>query len=70
MTDSPNQDDRTRVVPRSTTPADSAATVITAAAAAQPVTSPATGSTDAGLLPVGSRLAEFEEYFLRDRPPS
>jgi len=59
MTDSPNQDDRTRVVPRSTTPADSAATVITAAAA-QPVTSPATGSTDAGLLPVGSRLAEFE----------
>ncbi|WP_253820060.1 serine/threonine-protein kinase, partial [Variovorax paradoxus] len=59
MTDSPNQDDRTRVVPRSTTTADSAATVITAAAA-QPVTSPATGTTDAGLLPVGSRLAEFE----------
>ncbi|WP_454902603.1 protein kinase domain-containing protein [Variovorax gossypii] len=60
MTDSPNEDDRTRVVPRSTTTADSAATVITAGAAAQPVTSPATGSTDAGLLPVGSRLAEFE----------
>lgn len=60
MTDS--NDDRTRVVPKpgqpTTTIGDTAATVITAGAT--PVTSPATGSTDAGLLPVGSRLAEFE----------
>ncbi|MBN8755471.1 MULTISPECIES: serine/threonine-protein kinase [Variovorax] len=60
MTDS--NDDRTRVVPKPgqppTTTGDMAATVITAGAT--PVTSPATGSTDAGLLPVGSRLAEFE----------
>lgn len=60
MTDS--NDDRTRVVPKpgqpTTTTGDTAATVITAGAT--PVTSPATGSTDAGLLPVGSRLAEFE----------
>ncbi|MGJ7554303.1 protein kinase domain-containing protein [Variovorax sp. RB3P1] len=59
MTDSNN--DRTRVVPKPgqpTTTGDTAATVITAGAT--PVTSPATGSTDAGLLPVGSRLAEFE----------
>ncbi|MDQ0082520.1 serine/threonine protein kinase [Variovorax boronicumulans] len=55
MTDS--NDDRTRVVPKPTTTGDTAATVITAGT---PVTSPATGSTDAGLLPVGSRLAEFE----------
>ncbi|MGJ7504641.1 protein kinase domain-containing protein [Variovorax sp. ZT5P49] len=59
MTDS--NDDRTRVVPKPaqpTTTGDTAATVITAGAT--PVTSPATGTTDAGLLPVGSRLAEFE----------
>jgi serine/threonine protein kinase len=60
MTDS--NDDRTRVVPKpgqpTTTTGDTAATVITAGAT--PVTSPAMGSTDAGLLPVGSRLAEFE----------
>lgn len=70
MTDS-NEDDRTRVVPKSTPPSsqptttgDTAATVITAGAATSvsgiPVTSPATGTTEAGLLPVGSRLAEFE----------
>ncbi|KQX27878.1 serine/threonine-protein kinase [Variovorax sp. Root434] len=63
MTDS--NDDRTRVVPNKpaqpTTTGDTSATVITAGAAANiPVTSPATGSTEAGLLPVGSRLAEFE----------
>ncbi|UVH56804.1 serine/threonine-protein kinase [Variovorax paradoxus] len=59
MTDS--NDDRTRVVPKQgqpTTTGDTASTVITAGAT--PVTSPATGTTDAGLLPVGSRLAEFE----------
>ncbi|WP_432729305.1 protein kinase domain-containing protein [Variovorax sp. W6] len=69
MTDS-NEDDRTRVVPKSpqqpTTTGDTAATVITAGAqptsmsGSNPVTSPATGATEAGLLPVGSRLAEFE----------
>ncbi|KQW59251.1 serine/threonine-protein kinase [Variovorax sp. Root411] len=64
MTDSPSEDDRTRVVPKlvqPTTTGDTSATVITAGAATNiPVTSPATGSTEAGLLPVGSRLAEFE----------
>jgi len=70
MTDS-NEDDRTRVVPRSTPPSqptttgDTSATVITAGtptsmSGSNPVTSPATGATEAGLLPVGSRLAEFE----------
>jgi len=70
MTDS-NEDDRTRVVPRSTPPSqptttgDTSATVITAGAptsspGSTQVTSPATGATEAGLLPVGSRLAEFE----------
>jgi len=70
MTDS-NEDDRTRVVPNSTPPSqptttgDTSATVITAGAptsrpGSTPVTSPATGATEAGLLPVGSRLAEFE----------
>ncbi|MET3393472.1 serine/threonine protein kinase [Variovorax sp. 1140] len=70
MTDS-NEDDRTRVVPNSTptsqptTTGDTSATVITAGAptsrpGSTPVTSPATGATEAGLLPVGSRLAEFE----------
>lgn len=66
MTDSPSEDDRTRVMPKTpppTTTGDTSATVITAG---PPVTSPvtsmgaATGNTDAGLLPVGSRLAEFE----------
>lgn len=59
MTDSP-EDDRTRVVPNqvhATTTGDTGATVITAT---PQVTSPATGTTEAGLLPVGSRLAEFE----------
>ncbi|WP_176666043.1 serine/threonine-protein kinase [Variovorax sp. SG517] len=70
MTDS-NEDDRTRVVPRSTPPSqptttgDTSATVITAGtptsmSGSNPVTGPATGTTEAGLLPVGSRLAEFE----------
>jgi serine/threonine protein kinase len=59
MTDS--NDDRTQVLPKAAQPpttGDMTATVITAGAT--PVTSPATGSTEAGLLPVGSRLAEFE----------
>ncbi|RIX71041.1 serine/threonine-protein kinase, partial [Acidovorax cavernicola] len=70
MTDNapPPEDDRTRVVSRpvpSTAEADTGATVITAGgfttASTTPVTSPATGTThEAGLLPVGSRLAEFE----------
>jgi len=76
MTDSPEksqpEDDRTRVVSRPAQPptgsGDSSATVITASSAtspsgtgpAVPVTNPATGSHEAGLLPVGSRLAEFE----------
>ena len=68
MTDNalPPEDDHTRVVPRTpTTEADTGgATVITAGgfttASGTPVTSPATASHDAGLLPVGSRLAEFE----------
>ncbi|MET3179857.1 UNVERIFIED_ORG: serine/threonine protein kinase [Variovorax guangxiensis] len=70
MTDS-NENDRTRVVPKSTPPSqptttgDTSATVITAGtptsmSGSNPVTSPATGATEAGLLPVGSRLAEFE----------
>lgn len=61
------EQDRTRVVPRApeppTTTGDAAATVITAGATSlsnHPVTSPATGAPEAGLLPVGSRLAEFE----------
>lgn len=67
-------DDRTRVVPR-TTPLDDSATVITSGqptrtnsplfAPTNPPTNPATGPSqgtphEAGLLPVGSRLAEFE----------
>ncbi|SEF26180.1 protein of unknown function [Variovorax sp. NFACC28] len=70
MTDS-NENDRTRVVPKSTPPSqptttgDTSATVITAGtptsmSGSNPVTSPATGATEAGLLPIGSRLAEFE----------
>ncbi|SEK16658.1 MULTISPECIES: serine/threonine-protein kinase [unclassified Variovorax] len=60
MTDSPPEDDRTRVMPKTpqpTTTGDTSATVITVGA---PVTAPATGTTEAGLLPVASRLAEFE----------
>lgn len=76
MTDSPEkpqpEDDRTRVVSRPAQPptasGDPSATVITAGSTtspsgtgpAVPVTNPATGSHEAGLLPVGSRLAEFE----------
>ena len=74
MTDSPSnapqpEDDRTRVVSRPapqqqpTTGGDTGATVITAGTTSLsniPVTSPASGTHDAGLLPVGSRLAEFE----------
>ncbi|KQX84607.1 serine/threonine protein kinase [Variovorax sp. Root473] len=69
MTDNapPPEDDRTRVVSRpmpSTGGADTGATVITAGGlttpSGTPVTSPATGTHEAGLLPVGSRLAEFE----------
>jgi len=71
MTDnapSPPEDDRTRVVSRPVPPTgggDTGATVITAgttsvSGVSVPVTSPATGTHEAGLLPVGSRLAEFE----------
>jgi serine/threonine protein kinase len=73
MTDSPSnapppEDDRTRVMSRPaaqqpTTGGDTGATVITAGTTSLsniPVTSPASGTHDAGLLPVGSRLAEFE----------
>jgi len=70
MTDNapPPEDDRTRVVSRPAPPTgggDTGATVITAgttsvSGVSVPVTSPATGTHEAGLLPVGSRLAEFE----------
>ncbi len=71
MTDASSEDDRTRVVPKSPQPptatdaADTSATVITAGAVTspsgnRPVTAAPTASHDAGLLPVGSRLAEFE----------
>ena len=68
MTDNapPPEDDRTRVVSRPsqpTTGGDTGATVITAGPTSLsnvPVTNPASGTHDAGLLPVGSRLAEFE----------
>ncbi len=62
----PPEDDRTRVVSRpapSTGGGDTGATVITAGTTSLsniPVTSPASGTHDAGLFPVGSRLAEFE----------
>ncbi|MET3497951.1 serine/threonine-protein kinase [Variovorax boronicumulans] len=72
-TPTPPEDDRTRVVPKQpqpqnhqTTTADTASTVITSGTTSlpnTPVTSPAgnnSSSQDAGLLPVGSRLAEFE----------
>lgn len=74
MTDSPSnssppEDDRTRVVSRpapqqqTTGTGDTAATVISAGVTSLsnvPVTSPASATHEAGLLPVGSRLAEFE----------
>jgi serine/threonine protein kinase len=73
MTDSPSnapppEDDRTRVVSRPapqqpTTGGDTAATVISAGVTSLsnvPATSPSAGTHEAGLLPVGSRLAEFE----------
>ncbi|MGJ7614509.1 MULTISPECIES: protein kinase domain-containing protein [unclassified Variovorax] len=65
MTDSNKQDDRTRVVPRPaqpiTTSSDTSATVITAGTPTSiPGSQQANTSHDAGLLPVGSRLAEFE----------
>ena len=73
MTDSPSntpppEDDRTRVMSRPapqqpTGGGDTGATVITAGTTSLsniPVTSPAAGTHEAGLLPVGSRLAEFE----------
>lgn len=69
MTDAntPPEDDRTQVMSRPVQqPAgneDTAATVITASPTSLsnvPVTSPATEANEAGLLPVGSRLAEFE----------
>ena len=73
MTDSPAtptpEDDRTRVVSRpapqqqTTGNGDTAATVISAGVTSLsnvPVTSPASATHEAGLLPVGSRLAEFE----------
>jgi serine/threonine protein kinase len=63
MTDSDEQD-RTRVVSKdlpTTTGSDTSATVITSGTpTGTPVTAPATGSHEAGLLPVASRLAEFE----------
>lgn len=74
MTDSNQEDDRTRVVPKQPQPTtatgDTSATVITAGAAT--TSHPAPGASaasaasaisaphEAGLLPVGSRLAEFE----------
>ncbi|MET3914223.1 serine/threonine protein kinase [Variovorax sp. OAS795] len=63
----PPEDDRTQVMSRpAPQPAgneDTSATVITAnrtSLSNAPVTSPATEGNEAGLLPVGSRLAEFE----------
>ncbi|MDP9931409.1 serine/threonine-protein kinase [Variovorax paradoxus] len=63
----PQEDDRTQVMSRpAQQPArdeDTSATVITAnptSLSNAPVTSPASEANEAGLLPVGSRLAEFE----------
>jgi serine/threonine protein kinase len=64
----PPEDDRTQVMSRpAQQPAgneqDTSATIITAnptSLSNVPVTSPATEANEAGLLPVGSRLAEFE----------
>jgi serine/threonine protein kinase len=60
----PTEDDRTQVMSRpAQQPTDTSVTVITASPTSlsnTPVTSPATEANEAGLLPVGSRLAEFE----------
>ncbi|MDQ0022749.1 serine/threonine protein kinase [Variovorax paradoxus] len=64
----PPEDDRTQVMSRPVQPPagneqDTSATVITAnptSLSNAPVTSPASEGNEAGLLPVGSRLAEFE----------
>jgi serine/threonine protein kinase len=64
----PPEDDRTRVMSGlpaqpATGGGDTSATVISAGTTSLsnvPVTSPASGTHEAGLLPVGSRLAEFE----------
>lgn len=63
----PAEDDRTQVMSRPaqqpTGTEDTSVTVITASPTSlsnTPVTSPATEANEAGLLPVGSRLAEFE----------
>lgn len=63
----PAEDDRTQVMSRPaqqpTGTEDTSVTVITASPTSlsnAPITSPATEANEAGLLPVGSRLAEFE----------
>ncbi|QGW80577.1 serine/threonine-protein kinase [Variovorax paradoxus] len=59
----PTEDDRTQVMSRPVQQTDTSVTVITASPTSlsnAPVTSPATEANEAGLLPVGSRLAEFE----------
>jgi serine/threonine protein kinase len=68
MTTDNSENDRTRAVPKHsqpTTTGDTSATVITAGTlSSRPGTAPPQGAStathDAGLLPVGSRLAEFE----------
>jgi serine/threonine protein kinase len=68
MTDTPTgntppEDDRTQVMSRPAQQQDTSVTVITASPTSLsnvPVTSPATEAHEAGLLPVGARLAEFE----------
>ncbi|WGT62541.1 protein kinase domain-containing protein [Variovorax paradoxus] len=62
-TNKPAEDDRTQVMSRPAQQTDTSVTVITASPTSLsniPVTSPATEANEAGLLPVGSRLAEFE----------
>jgi serine/threonine protein kinase len=63
-TNKPTEDDRTQVMSRPVQqPTDTSVTVITASPTSlsnAPPTSPATETNEAGLLPVGSRLAEFE----------
>ncbi|WP_431108758.1 protein kinase domain-containing protein [Variovorax paradoxus] len=59
----PAADDRTQVMSRPVQQTDTSVTVITASPTSlsnTPITSPATEGNEAGLLPVGSRLAEFE----------
>ncbi|MDR6887708.1 MULTISPECIES: serine/threonine-protein kinase [Variovorax] len=59
----PAEDDRTQVMSRPVQQKDTSVTVITASPTSlsnTPITSPATEGNEAGLLPVGSRLAEFE----------